>query len=70
VSEDPPPVWPWPEGRARGVSFEPLYRSAPKAAERDAGLYRLLVLVDLLRGGSAREREWAAGELGRALGPE
>ena len=37
---DPPPVWAHPEGPARGISLEPLYRSVPAAALRDPALYR------------------------------
>ena len=29
---DPVPVWPDLQGEARGASFKPLYRGAPKAA--------------------------------------
>jgi len=54
-----PPVWPDPHGEARGESVEPLYRSAVHAAREDATLYRLLALVDALRGGRARERALA-----------
>jgi DNA-binding Lrp family transcriptional regulator len=67
VSEDPPLVWPSPDGETRGNAFAPLYRAVPAAAQRDPGLYRLLVLVDLVRGGSAREREWAVAQLKEAL---
>ncbi len=59
LGDEPPPVWPYATGSHRGVSFEPLYRQAPKAALRDAGLYELLALVDALRGGRARERKLA-----------
>ena len=55
-SAEPLPVWPDPEGDAYGSSFLPLYKSAPKAARMDAALYELLVLVDAIRGGNARER--------------
>ncbi len=65
---EPPPVWPHPEGKVRGPSFSPLYRSSPDAALQDNALYELLVLVDLLRGGNARERKWAAGALAERLG--
>jgi len=41
-----PPVWPYAEGKERGVSFSPLYRSVPMAAEKDAVLYELLALPD------------------------
>jgi hypothetical protein len=37
-----PPVWPFPEGQHRGVSLEPLYKTAPVAAVRDRVLYELL----------------------------
>lgn len=57
---EPPPVWPDPEGMARGVSFSPLYRSVPEAARRDHDLYELLALADALRAGTARERKLAA----------
>ena len=60
---DPPPVWAHPEGSARGVSLEPLYRSVPLAALRDPALYELLALIDALRGGRARERKLAEEEL-------
>lgn len=60
VQDDLPPVWPDPEGQTRGLSFSPLYRSAPEAARRDIRLYELLALADALRGGRARERKLAA----------
>ncbi len=62
-NEEPPPVWPDPEGTVRGESFSPLYKSAPKAARNDQKLYMLLALVDAIRGGRAREREIAKKEL-------
>ena len=60
---EPPPVWPDPQGEVRGESFSPLYKAAPGAAKNDAKLYQLLVLVDAIRGGSARERDIAKKEL-------
>ena len=66
-SGEPPPVWPDPEGEMRGESFSPLYKSAPKAARKDQGLYELLVLLDAIRGGNAREGRLAAEEIGRRL---
>jgi hypothetical protein len=53
---EPPPVWPDAEGKTRGESFEPLYRSVPIAARRDPKLYELLCLLDAIRGGRARDR--------------
>lgn len=62
-SGEPPPVWPDPEGSVRGMAFAPLYKLAPGAARADPALYELLVLVDAIRGGRARERATAAEEL-------
>jgi hypothetical protein len=58
-SADPIPVWPYKNGTARGLAFYPLYPTVPKAAERNAALYELLVLFDAIRGGSLRERALA-----------
>jgi hypothetical protein len=58
-----PPVWPWREGKTRGIALEPLYRSAPAAALRDPILFELLALVDAIRDGRARERKIAEKEL-------
>jgi hypothetical protein len=65
--KDPPPVWPDPEGKVRGESFTPLYKSAPIAAKNDSDLYQLLALVDAIRGGRVREREMAKKELKKRL---
>lgn len=64
---EPPPVWPDPEGQVRGESFSPLYKSVPVAAKNDAELYELLALVDAVRGGRARERDIAKKELQKRL---
>lgn len=64
---EPPPVWPDPEGEVRGESFSPLYKSAPAAAKNDPKLYQLLALVDAIRGGRARERDIAKKELKKRL---
>jgi len=66
-SSELPPVWPDPEGTARGVGFSPLYKLAPQAARADPALYELLVLVDAIRGGRARERDLAIKELSKRL---
>lgn len=60
---EPPPVWPYPEGRVRGHEFSPLYKSVPMAAVRDNSLYELLALVDAIRDGRAREKNLAIKEL-------
>ena len=38
LGSDPPPVWPWKKGTARGIAFHPLYPSVPEAAERNPAL--------------------------------
>ena len=65
VSNEPPPVWPDADGEVRGLAFEPLYSSAPRAPRKDPDLYELLVLVDTLREGRARESGVAKEELRR-----
>jgi hypothetical protein len=62
-----PPVWPDAGGNKRGVSFYPLYPTAPLAARKDRALYEFLALFDALRGGAARERQIAARILGERL---
>ena len=65
---EPPPVWPDPEGNTRGHEFSPLYKSVPKAVKKDNALYELLAIVDAIRDGRAREREIAIKELKLRLG--
>lgn len=67
--EDPKPVWPHPDGTERGLSCQPLYKTAPEAALRDGLLYEYLALVDTLRIGRAREAALARAELERRLRP-
>jgi hypothetical protein len=66
-SGDLPPVWPDAEGDVRGVTLEPLHKSAPKAARRDPVLHELLALIDALRDGRVRERQLAEKELSARL---
>ena len=54
------PVWAHPDGKAKGPTLPPLYRTAPQAALADPSLHRLLALLDALRTGRARERSLAA----------
>jgi len=67
AGSDLPPVWPHAEGRTRGVSLEPLYRTAAEAAMRDEFLYELLALIDALREGRSRERRLAEEELAHRI---
>lgn len=69
-SDEPPDVWPDPEGEVRGLAFEPLYKSMPVAAKRDPVLHELLVLVDAIRGGPDRARDVAVRQLRRRLGTD
>ncbi len=62
-----PPVWPDPNGTAYGPSLEPLFKTAPFAAQQDPKLYELLALVDALRDGKIRERKLAQDYLKKRL---
>ena len=64
-SNEPAPVWPYEEGKQRGIAFEPLYKTAPIAALRDPSFYEYLVLADALRDSRIRERKYAEQELHR-----
>jgi len=67
ASGDHQPVWPDPEGQARGQALYPLYPSAPLAARRDPALYELLALVDAIRIGNVREQQLAESLLKERL---
>ena len=56
--DDPaiPIVWPSPNGKVKGESLLPLYKTAPRAALADPKLYELLALVDGVRVGLSREQ--------------
>lgn len=56
AGDSAPPVWPDPQGKVRGESLKPIYRSVPEASRRDPKLHACLALVDALRTGRARER--------------
>jgi len=63
-----PPVWPDKIGNVRGEAFSPIYKLAPQAAQMDEELYELLVIIDSIRGGRARERKLAIDEFRKRLG--
>ena len=67
LGDELPPVWPTLDGQTKGIEFSPIYRSAPAAAQRDPALYELLVFVDAIRGGKAREREIGEAELRKRI---
>ncbi len=60
-------VWPYKKGTVRGQSIIPLYSSVPEAVSNDEELYKLLVIVDTLRMGRVREREFAISELDKSF---
>jgi hypothetical protein len=60
AAPDQAPVWAHPQGKAKGPTVSPLYRTAPQAALADPALHRMLALLDALRTGRARERSLAA----------
>lgn len=61
TGNDPIPVWPYGDGDKRGLALEPLYSSVPKSLSEypDEFFYGLLVLVDAIRSGRAREKNIA-----------
>lgn len=60
-------VWPYENGKIRGISIAPLYVSVPEAALKDQKLYELLSLLDCLRIGKAREIIIAQKEIKKKL---
>lgn len=66
-NSDLPPVWPSADGQVRGITFEPLHKSVPRAAAQDPVLYDLLALLDGIRDGRVRERQIAERELASLL---
>lgn len=65
--QDPPPIWPHPQGSVRGITLKPFSKHAPHAAHNDPKLYELLTLIDALRMGRARERDFATQHLSTLL---
>ena len=56
-------VWPYPEGKVKGIALKPLYSSLPGACLHDEKLYTLASLVEMIRMGRAREQKIASEEL-------
>lgn len=67
VTDDLVPVWPDSGGKIKGRAIEPLHAGVPIAIRTNKELYALLALVDVLRVGRAREREFAEAELQRRI---
>lgn len=60
-------VWPFAEGKAKGISLIPIYPSLPYACSEDKILYRMASLVEMIRAGRARERKIAENELHKLI---
>lgn len=60
----------WPDARSddSGLAVEPLFKTAPEAAQKDPDLYALLALVDAIRVGQPRENRLATELLKERLG--
>jgi len=66
-SDELPPVWADAEGTVKGYALKPLYKCVPSAVKLDKKLYEYLALIDILRGGRAREVQIAKNLLREAL---
>lgn len=55
-TDDPPPVWPSPEGESRGLAVDPLHPAVVALATDDPWMYDMLAIVDGIRLGDARVR--------------
>lgn len=53
-------VWPFPKGKIKGASIEPLYKLLPAIVESNKPLYEMLALIDAIRVGRAREVQIAS----------
>ena len=60
-------VWQYSNGKARGMSVKPLYKTVPEISEELPELIELLTLVDALRIGRTREVNLAKDELKERL---
>ncbi len=60
-------VWQYAKGTKRGQAIEPLYKTLPATIQSDPLLYELLVIVDTIRVGRAREIKIAIEELEKRL---
>lgn len=67
-SSDDNYVWPYAEGKTKGISINPLSKNVPQAAENDHELYDILALIDALRAGKARDKKIAAEILSGLIG--
>jgi hypothetical protein len=66
-SPDEVNVWPYANGKKRGISLMPIYPTLPAACSLDENLYKLASLVEMVRSGRARERQIGSNELKKFL---
>jgi hypothetical protein len=62
-SADQRVVWPDANGDDEGRALEPLAPWVPSLAQQDPGFARRMALLEILRVGRARERNWATATL-------
>lgn len=55
TAPSPPWVWSVPGGDVEGALIKPIHDSVPIAASRDEQLYRVMALLEAIRGGKPRE---------------
>lgn len=69
TGNDPLPVWPDAVGETKGVALAPIHPSIPKSLREnpDNIFYEMLVLIDAIRSGRARERNMAITLLKKRL---
>ena len=69
LGKDAIPVWPYGEGKERGVALKPLYSCVPESISKhpDPLFYNLLTLLDAIRSGRAREKKIAIQKLSEIL---
>lgn len=69
LGRDAIPVWPYGEGKERGVALKPLYPSVPESISKhpDPVFYDLLTLLDAIRSGRSREKKIAVQRLSKIL---
>ncbi len=60
-------VWPYAEGKVKGISLKPIYSSLPYACLEDKVLFKIASLVEMIRAGRARERKIAEDALRKLL---
>ena len=55
--EPPAPAWVWPVsgGDVEGILIQPFHGAVPYAASQDVNLYRVMSLLEAIRGGKPRE---------------